>query len=435
MVNRCVTTLRLFCLLGLLQVAACDDTTRTNFCQNGGFESGKAQWAGNCTIDNNVKHSGRASVRFDNKEEHDESIISQIVVLNQTAAIPIVVSGWSKAQNATGRKNHNYSLWCDVEYVNDIRPGKVDDWHTVQFDTGTHDWQYVESIFNPKYPIKQIRFHALFRRSHAGTVWFDDLALKPLSDGPLAGTAAGVPKAKADDPTVAMLRERVAAAAPDEVLVSIQAVPSEKEGPRDTFRCFLGDEPMAELPRSGAKGVFWKFPLQYPPHLPRINPPAPFAWLRLTRIWEKQQLILRREARRSRRVAHPPAEEPRGDRNDAGGLGGKERRDLVALPGRPTAAHARDRREGRRRPVSRVAPLDDGRKGGRGDAHRAEAPVPCHKGWSNARPRRRRRHLVRRRGRCGCHVSRCEEAPLRAARRRHVQGPIQPGPDRCDAGG
>ncbi|MEW6355250.1 MAG: hypothetical protein AB1696_02915 [Planctomycetota bacterium] len=301
--KRYVTGLKLLCLLALLQVAACEDATRTNFCKNGGFESGKGQWTGECAIDKDIKHSGQASVRFANKEESDESIISQTVVLNQTAAIPIVISGWSKAENATGRPNPNYSLWCDVEYVNDIRPGKVDDWHRATFDTGTHDWQYVESIFNPQHPIKQIGFHAVFRRTHAGTVWFDDLALKPLSDGPLAGTAADAPKAKGDDPTVAMLRERLPAAAPDEVLVSIQAVPPDNEEPRDTIRCFLGDEPMAELPKSGAKGVLWNFPIKYPPSLSRINPPAPFAWLRLVRTWDRRQLIVETAGKEGGRVA------------------------------------------------------------------------------------------------------------------------------------
>ena len=292
----------LLCTLVCLPFA-CTEEPPENCCRNAGFEEDKAGWSGTFALDKEVKHSGAASARFDNAEEQDESIVSQTIALNQSAAIPLVVSGWSKAENATGRKNHNYSLWCDVEYVNDTRPGKVDEGHQVPFDTGTHDWQYVESIFNPKHPVKRIRFHALFRRSHAGTVWFDDLTLRPLSSGPLAGTVEDVPKAKADDPAVRIFRERLPAASPNEALVSVRTAPAEQGKGRDTFRCFLGDEFRTDLPRSGARGVFWKLPLQYPPGGSRIHPPAPFVRLHLLRLWEKQQMIVETAGKQGGRVA------------------------------------------------------------------------------------------------------------------------------------
>jgi len=229
--------------LGLAGTAVGQDVPK-NLCANGGFELGRKPWRGTFTLDQQTTRSGRVSVRLHNPKEHDESIVSQMIVLDQAAAIPIVVSGWSKAESASGAGDNNYSLWCDVEYQNDVRPGRVDDVHIVPFQTGTHDWQSVETIFNPKHPIKHINFHALFRRVHSGTVWFDDLEIRPLCDGPLAAAAEDVPPADPHDPITRLFQRRLLATPPQEALVFVGEV-SENGKASDVFAVCLRRQPRA----------------------------------------------------------------------------------------------------------------------------------------------------------------------------------------------
>ncbi|MEN6548963.1 MAG: glycoside hydrolase domain-containing protein [Armatimonadia bacterium] len=79
------------------------------------------------------------------------------------------ISGWSKAENASGQ---DYCLYLDCFY-DDGTPlwGQRTD-----FSQGTHDWEYVENTFTPAKPIAKIQYFILFRRC-TGKVWFDDVSL------------------------------------------------------------------------------------------------------------------------------------------------------------------------------------------------------------------------------------------------------------------
>lgn len=94
------------------------------------------------------------------------------ITLNQNKAEELKLSGWSKANNVSGNKDNDYSLYVDCRY-NDDTPlyGQ-----TAQFSTGTHDWEYSEKIIKPEKPIKSLTLYCLFRR-HTGEVWFDHLYL------------------------------------------------------------------------------------------------------------------------------------------------------------------------------------------------------------------------------------------------------------------
>ncbi|HIE48407.1 TPA: hypothetical protein EYP84_05915, partial [Candidatus Bipolaricaulota bacterium] len=124
-------------------------------------------------IDDGVKRSGKRSIRCHSDAEGLELGASQTVILNQTEPKPIRVSAWSKAENVTGEPDVNYSIYVDMLYT-DGTPhyGLVG-----KFQTGTHDWERVEFIIRPKKPVARATVHMLFRRTHRGTVWFDDVFL------------------------------------------------------------------------------------------------------------------------------------------------------------------------------------------------------------------------------------------------------------------
>lgn len=103
---------------------------------------------------------------------------AQTIVLNQTTPKAIKLSGWSKAQAVTGAMDTDYSVYLDILYTNNTPL-----WgQTINFPVGTHDWEYKDVFIRPELPIKQISCYVLFRNSHTGTVWFDDIAIEEVQD-------------------------------------------------------------------------------------------------------------------------------------------------------------------------------------------------------------------------------------------------------------
>jgi len=168
-----------------------------NLLTNGSAEDDLAGWQAfgkGAVVDTDVARSGKASLRCRNEATRDTSGALQLLTLNQQSPMPLVMRGWSRAKDVTGSPSSNYSIYCDVEYMTDMRPGQVDlPGQTIQFPTGTHDWTFGERILKPAAPIRWVKFYVLFRNKYTGTVWFDDLHLGPLSAGPLTGKTADFP--------------------------------------------------------------------------------------------------------------------------------------------------------------------------------------------------------------------------------------------------
>lgn len=95
---------------------------------------------------------------------------SQTVVLNQTAAGPIIIEGWSKAAGVSGGSDNDYSLYTDLTCTD----GTPVWGRAVQFRAGTHDWQQRRLVILNQKPVRSLTLHCLFR-NHGGTVWFDDV--------------------------------------------------------------------------------------------------------------------------------------------------------------------------------------------------------------------------------------------------------------------
>ena len=84
-------------------------------------------------------------------------------------AIPILVTGWSKAQEIDGVADNDYAIYVDVTYTDGTSL-----WgQTAPFETGSHGWQHQQLMIFPSKPVRFINVYALFR-NHTGTAWFDD---------------------------------------------------------------------------------------------------------------------------------------------------------------------------------------------------------------------------------------------------------------------
>ena len=153
-----------------------------NLLLNPGFENGSAITATNWTayvsgydIDATGGRIGGRALRLINAASESHGAY-QIVTLNQTQTHPIYLSGWSKASGLTGDVDSNYSVYLDIRYMDDTPLYG----QTINFDTGTHDWQFRERFIVPAKPIKSINVYVLLRNTHAGTAWFDDLRISEV---------------------------------------------------------------------------------------------------------------------------------------------------------------------------------------------------------------------------------------------------------------
>jgi hypothetical protein len=144
---------------------------------SGGTATGWTAFVSGYAVDNTVAHGGTQSIRCDNLSATDARGGCRVLVLNQTAASPILITGWSKASNVGGVSDNSYSIYADVAYMDGTKLyGQV-----ARFTPGTHDWEQKQVAITPAKPIQSISLIAMFRY-HTGTVWFDDFAVYTLSN-------------------------------------------------------------------------------------------------------------------------------------------------------------------------------------------------------------------------------------------------------------
>ncbi|MCX8108376.1 MAG: hypothetical protein N3G20_06185, partial [Verrucomicrobiae bacterium] len=156
---------------------------QTNLVVNGSFElaiDGKVQhWSSAPAGMTFAPRQGRASsaaIVCESKDGHGWFGASQTIVANQQTPRPLLVRGWSKAENVSGSADSDYSLYVDLVYED----GEPLWGQTGNFRCGTHDWEKREFLIWPEKPVRSFTIHCLFRR-HAGKVWFDDVSVEELS--------------------------------------------------------------------------------------------------------------------------------------------------------------------------------------------------------------------------------------------------------------
>lgn len=125
------------------------------------------------TVDEKEKHSGKSSILCEALESPKELGASQTIVLNQSEPKPLLVKAWSKAEGVSGEEDLNYAIYVDLYYTDGSPQWAIN----APFSVGTHDWEEKELVINPQKPISTITVYLLFRRTHKGRVWFDDVYL------------------------------------------------------------------------------------------------------------------------------------------------------------------------------------------------------------------------------------------------------------------
>ncbi len=168
-----------------MKIIQVEDRSGENLIKNGSFELLSDNNAQYWSHYNNgykaisgIGRNGSVGILCRNESGQGGYGIMQNIVLNQTTATPIVVKGWSKAENVSGGKDSNYSIYVDIIYQDNTPL-----WgQTANFSTGTHDWEKKEFLIIPNKEIKSLTIYGLFR-GHIGTVVFDDFELYELGKG------------------------------------------------------------------------------------------------------------------------------------------------------------------------------------------------------------------------------------------------------------
>jgi hypothetical protein len=123
-----------------------------------------------------VRRTGRNSIRCRNISTQERRGATYTLILNQSMPRPLLVTGWSRAENVGGTANNDYSIYLDLEFTD----GSPLWGQTAPFAVGTHDWQRRQVLIVPPKPIRRVAIHALFRH-HTGTAWFDDFLAMELT--------------------------------------------------------------------------------------------------------------------------------------------------------------------------------------------------------------------------------------------------------------
>ena len=144
--------------------------------------------------------NGTQGLRCDGASGSGWAGASQTVNLNRTNISPILVRGWSKAENIGGSPDNDYSLYVDILYED----GTPLWGQTANFRTGTHDWQQRELLILPEKPVKSLTLHCILRR-HSGIAWFDDVSVAEVKTEGDALVFEGVPIAGPGTPSKSRL--------------------------------------------------------------------------------------------------------------------------------------------------------------------------------------------------------------------------------------
>ncbi len=115
------------------------------------------------------RHASQQSIHLQGDQQQPVHGVIQELTFDPPIAHPFVVSGWSRSQAAEGL---DFCLYVDVWYEDGTNLwGQRGD-----FRTGSHDWQYVEFLFDVAKPVSRIQYFILFREC-TGEAWFDDVSL------------------------------------------------------------------------------------------------------------------------------------------------------------------------------------------------------------------------------------------------------------------
>lgn len=123
-------------------------------------------------LDDTIKRGGQFAYRT-TADRPASSYLRQTRDLKPPIPEPVVIEGWSKAENVSDDGNpSNYSIYVDCL----LQDGSYQFGQCAVFRPGTHDWEKATFTIQPRLPLADLRVYLMFR-GRTGTVWFDDVRI------------------------------------------------------------------------------------------------------------------------------------------------------------------------------------------------------------------------------------------------------------------
>lgn len=149
-----------------------------NLAPNPGFEQGSRSWVTRtATIDQSVKHSGKASLKYVNGDPENYRVI--VTHINVKGGESFRFSAWVKGKDikpsAFGKKGAGIYLHAYDEN------GKSLGGSNPPTPSGTFDWTKVEGLFEVPAEARRIAISLYLVQGNTGTAWFDDIIVEPFT--------------------------------------------------------------------------------------------------------------------------------------------------------------------------------------------------------------------------------------------------------------
>lgn len=148
-----------------------------NLAPNPGFEKGSRSWViRTAVIDQSIKHTGKASLKYVNGDPKNYSVI--VTHINVAGGESFRFSVWVKGQDikpsAFGKKGAGIYLHAYDENDNSLGGSNP------PTPSGTFDWTKVEGLFEVPAKARKIAISLYMVKGNTGTAWFDDIMVEPF---------------------------------------------------------------------------------------------------------------------------------------------------------------------------------------------------------------------------------------------------------------
>jgi len=156
-----------------------------NLAPNPGFENGTKSWVTRtAVIDNTIKHSGNASLKYVNANANQYQVI--LTHINVKGGETLRFSAWVKGKDL---KRSNYGEKGAGIYLHAYdQNNKSLGGSNPPTPSGTFDWTEVEGLFTVPKAAKKVAVSLYIVRGNTGTAWFDDITVEEYSLSDLAST-------------------------------------------------------------------------------------------------------------------------------------------------------------------------------------------------------------------------------------------------------
>lgn len=146
-----------------------------NELKNPGFEAGLEGWEiyfknPDCKIVPNGGRNGGKALVMSRKKGSPYCGIRQTIVYDKPSKLPLLFSGWSKAEGVVGEVD--YDILLDLWFEDNSNAWAIKSF----WGSGTFDWRHTFNCYRPPKPVKKVQFYVLFRNDVTGKVWFDDMS-------------------------------------------------------------------------------------------------------------------------------------------------------------------------------------------------------------------------------------------------------------------